>query len=228
VPPNKRLQLTAAGGVCGGLGRPPSGPGWNRRRRPVAAKVVHARPQLSRDPLGGIQEKMSARELLRVGLILLGTFLIVSALGSLVEGISRRPPVMASDGQSASAELSALLVPTAVSVAASVIFGVLPGVLLIARGERWSARVLPQSVALPSAPGSDLLRVGLILLGLLLGVRGLAGLLGAIALQVAGRFLEPPSFAHGISWQLLTSSCVELAAGTALFTWGRQSARNAA
>jgi hypothetical protein len=39
--------------VRGGLGRPPSGPGQDRRRRPVAAKVVHARPQLSRDPLGG-------------------------------------------------------------------------------------------------------------------------------------------------------------------------------
>jgi hypothetical protein len=39
--------------VCGGLGRPPSGPGQDRRRRPGAAKVVHARPQLSRDPLGG-------------------------------------------------------------------------------------------------------------------------------------------------------------------------------
>ena len=28
-----------------------------RQRRPVAAKVVHARPQLSRDPLGGMMEQ---------------------------------------------------------------------------------------------------------------------------------------------------------------------------
>jgi len=42
--------------ACGGLGRPPSGPGWDRRRRPVGARVVRARPQLSRDPLGGHQE----------------------------------------------------------------------------------------------------------------------------------------------------------------------------
>lgn len=44
VPPNKRLQLTAAvGGVRGGQ---PSG-----GRPPVGATVVRARPQLSRDPL---------------------------------------------------------------------------------------------------------------------------------------------------------------------------------
>jgi hypothetical protein len=43
--------------VCGGLGRPPSGPGWDRRRRPVGARVVHARPQLSRDPLGRQKRK---------------------------------------------------------------------------------------------------------------------------------------------------------------------------
>jgi hypothetical protein len=43
--------------VRGGLGRPPSGPGWDRRRRTVDARVVHARPQLSRDPLGGGLDK---------------------------------------------------------------------------------------------------------------------------------------------------------------------------
>ena len=42
--------------MCGAHGRPPSGPGWDRRRRPVVARVVRARPQLSRDPLGGVAE----------------------------------------------------------------------------------------------------------------------------------------------------------------------------
>ena len=49
----KRLQLTAAGG---GVRRPwpdAVGSGWDRRRRPVDARVVHARPQPSRDLLGG-------------------------------------------------------------------------------------------------------------------------------------------------------------------------------
>ena len=53
APPNKRLQLTAA---VGGVRRPrPAavGSGGRTAAAPVAAKVVHARPQLSRDPLGG-------------------------------------------------------------------------------------------------------------------------------------------------------------------------------
>jgi hypothetical protein len=56
--PNKRLQLTAA---VRGLptGQPSGGPSGGRRaaRPPAGAKVGHARPQLSRDPLGGVGRK---------------------------------------------------------------------------------------------------------------------------------------------------------------------------
>src|SRR5262245_7429904 len=54
LPPNKRLQLTAAGV---GVRRPFAGRRRvscrSRRRPPVGARVGPARPQLSREPLGG-------------------------------------------------------------------------------------------------------------------------------------------------------------------------------
>jgi hypothetical protein len=171
---------------------------------------------------------MSARELLRVGFILLGAFLIVSALESLVESLNQRPAVMVSGEQPVPDLLRSVWVLAAFSTAASLVFGVVPGILLITQSERWAHRVLPESRSSVSSPASVLLPVGLMLLGLLMGIHGLAGVVGGIASQVAQRSAEPERYAYAFSWQLLSSGLVQLVAGALVFAWGRQSALNAA
>jgi hypothetical protein len=174
---------------------------------------------------------MSARELLRVGLVLLGAFLIVSAISSVAESVGTNPVLftrLVLSERDPSEVLSAALGLATLSVGAGLVFGVLPGIVLILRSERWAERLVPASSGPSQFLASTLLPVGLIILGLFLGIHGLAGVAGGIALQVAENAAFSDSPRHGLAWQYLASSIVQLAAGLLVFGWGRQSALNAA
>jgi hypothetical protein len=171
---------------------------------------------------------MSARELLRVGFVLLGTFLVVVALQSLVESLGQRPALLLSPEQSVPELLRWIIVLAAGSLAASLVFGVLPGALLIARSRQWAERLTPGSAGALSASPATLLPVGLMLLGLLLGIRGLAGIVGGIVSQVAAHSASSDPTQSGFAWQLLSSSLVQFLCGAALFVWGRRTVPSAA
>jgi hypothetical protein len=166
---------------------------------------------------------MSARDLLRVGFIVLGAFLIVSALASLVESLNHRPAVMASGEQPIPALLEWVAFLGVASLVASLVFGVLPGVLLIMRSERWSRRLVPGSSGSSSLSASTLLAVGLMLVGVVFGVRGMAGVVGGVAHLVAQMGTERETYGWGLAWGLLGSALVDLVCGAALFGWGRRS-----
>jgi hypothetical protein len=171
---------------------------------------------------------MSARDLLRVGFIVLGAFLIVSALTSLVESLNQRPAFMASGDQPIPGILQSVVFLAGASFVVSLVFGVLPGVLLIRRSERWSQRVLPNVSASSSLSVSALFSVALMVVGVVFGIRGVAGVVGGVVAVVAQLSVEREAYAWGLAWQSLSSALVHLVAGVSLFSWGRQSALNAA
>lgn len=70
MPPNKRLQLTAAVGAYWAVSRRAAGSGPPRVRPPVVATVGHARLQLSRDPLGGARKMSATVRILLVAVLL--------------------------------------------------------------------------------------------------------------------------------------------------------------
>jgi ABC-type Fe3+ transport system permease subunit len=171
---------------------------------------------------------MTPRELLRVGFILLGAFLIVDSLGSLLGSLNQRPLINFYGDEPVPAISDSIIYSAVATLFFSVFFGVLPGLLLIFRSEHWSHQCMPASGAVSTVPPPTLLAVGLLLLGIYLAIWGAAELTGGVFLLVYGLFSEGTPLSYRFEWKMLGSSLVYLLAGGVLINRGRRLARNAA
>jgi hypothetical protein len=168
---------------------------------------------------------VSARQIAQLGLALLGTYLIVNALAHASEPLTDRPILILEKNAAPPELLNSMLASTALGFVGLAVFGILPGVILILKSRPWAEAWFPESGALSQLSMSVLVPVGLVLLGLLFGISGVAGVVGGIA-QVAAADGYRAAIAYG--WRESTSSVVFLVSGALLFLRGRNLAAGAA
>ncbi len=153
---------------------------------------------------------MTSRELLRVGLIVVGVVAIMRALRSV--------PVYLSSFPSIPTQTTQILV--------TLLLGALPGVILIVKNEALARWWLPDvdSEQAGELPRNGLLTIGLFLLGLYVLIQGAAVLLsGALIHLLSGSDSMGPG--SGFQWVFIGSSGVHIAGGLVLVLWARRVAR---
>jgi hypothetical protein len=160
---------------------------------------------------------MSARQLAHVCLFLFGVYLIVESLADLTSLINQRPLLVYAGDDPLTGVSAYIAWSSLVAVTSFLLLGLLPGGILISWSERWAEAWIPETDA-SEITLSILLPVGLLLLGLRFGIVGLATLAGGAARAAMGADVMVAFGARSI---------VYLAAGVALFLFGRRLARNA-
>jgi hypothetical protein len=164
---------------------------------------------------------VSAQQLARVGLALLGTYLIVQALASGADSFSGRPFMVRPGGDEIPEIVNSSLVSLGMAFVGVLLYGVLPGTILIAKSGAWAKAWFPEAPAFTEIPLTALVSVGLLLLGINFGVEGLAGVIGGVV-----RILTSEDWTH---WTLayafgsVAASVVSLVAGVGLFLLGKRS-----
>jgi len=165
---------------------------------------------------------VSARDTAHVGMTLLGFYLIVSGLASVVISLNQ-PLVYSFDGEPISSSFVSIATVGFARILFAGIFSFLPGALLIARSAHWSDALFSSAGSSDPLPASSLYAIGLLLLGLYLSITGLASI--ASALLMSG---IPTNSNHEGILRLSGSGTVYLVSGATLFLLGRRALRNAA
>jgi hypothetical protein len=164
---------------------------------------------------------MSTRQLARLGLSLMGVYLVVRSLVFAVGTFASQSLVIReTDAPFADHHINSILFSGSISIAAVVVFGIVPGALLIAKSQRWAESWFPDERSETEFSITVFFPIGLLLLGLDFGISGLSGLVGGIAQIMSSNAW---SISHG--WRTLGESTVSLVAGVALFIAGRRFAR---
>ena len=169
---------------------------------------------------------MSSRDLVRAGLVLLGALLIVNTLSSVVGAVTARPMMIQVGPGFEMENLGTVSPPFDINLVVALAIGLGPGILLIYQSDAWSRAWLPGDEAEARAEiGSDgIFAVSLMLVGLYLGIKGLANLLGG-GLMLLFSGIDDHSggvWAGGIN---IGVSGVFFAGGIVLFAWGHHLAR---
>jgi hypothetical protein len=163
---------------------------------------------------------MSIRQLARLGLSLMGVYLVVRSLVLAAGALAAQPLVIRETDAPFADHINSILFSGSISIAAVVVFGIVPGAVLIAMSQRWAESWFPDERSETEFSITVFFPIGLLLLGLDFGISGLSGLVGGIAQIMSSNAW---SISHG--WRTLGESTVSLVAGVALFIAGRRFAR---
>jgi hypothetical protein len=160
---------------------------------------------------------MSAQQLTRVGLVLLGVYLIVQALSSGADSFTGRPFMVRPGGEEVPEIINSSLVSLAMALVGVLLYGVLPGTILILKSRAWAKALFPEAPAFSEIPITVLFPVGILLLGVYLGIMGVAGAIAGVV-----RIITSEGWTVSYAFASLASSIVNLVAGITLFAVGRR------
>jgi hypothetical protein len=152
----------------------------------------------------------------------MGVYLVVRSLVLAVGSLASQPLVIRETDAPFADHINSMLFSGSISLAAVVLFGVVPGAVLIAKSQRWAESWFTEEISEAEIPITTLLPIGLFLLGLNFGISGLSGLVGGVA-----QIMSSNAWSISYGWRTLGESTVSLVAGLALFIAGRRLARSA-
>jgi len=174
---------------------------------------------------------MRTNDCARVGLFLLGAYLVVSSLANATGLFTQQPIILRDSG--ASFDSTILVIEFVSGVLTVIVFGLIPGAFIISRSSQWADSWFPTTH--PETPialrRGDVYAVGLALLGIHFVVSGLGSLLAGVittlflAVSSTGS-LERVSLGNTAS--SFTSGVVQVAGGLLSWRLGRRHASNAA
>jgi hypothetical protein len=153
----------------------------------------------------------------------MGVYLIVRSLELAAGGLSAQPLVIRESDAPFADHINSMLFSGCISLAVVVVFGLVPGSILIAKSKRWAELWFPDDALEAEISIADVFPMGLLFLGLIFGISGLSGLVAGIA-----QIMSSNEFSISYGWRTLAASAVSLVAGLALFIVGRRHPRRAA
>jgi len=161
---------------------------------------------------------LTANSFARACFVLFGVYLVVSYLLSLGGAFSEGPLAFATADTTTESIFTTLGFTLAAAAVAGFLFNLVPGLLLIWKGQGWADRLVPPTKeSSTSLEFKTLLSVGLVLLGVYYLVAGVSGAIGGAMLVSI-----TDEFGRENAWTRLASSVAMLVAGGIVAIVGRR------
>jgi hypothetical protein len=166
---------------------------------------------------------MTAREIIRTGLILGGIWIVISGAAGLAPAIAGYLELSIGTDPDVGDLAWTLFLPIGGNLVAFLLLALGPGLYVIEKSSKWAASLTPEAGGEIELGPSMLLAVGLMILGLALIVDGAASLLFApLSWWTAAQMDYKPQFV-GSAVGGAAYSLLRLVAGILIYKWGSRS-----